>query len=150
MHQRILPAFGWRPTSEAIGLQLAPIREHRHLGVAEEFDFTDDAIPTGVLPLATRAMANGVLRDPEGKGMFQSLDRCVQRIRHVRMRGVHTWQTGPAARATSDGLIVRVMLTTPWVIATYCDVVHGAAAGRGDAIRPGLMQGPKDHVDDAL
>ena len=118
--------------------------------VAEEFDFTNDAVPTGVLPLATRAMANGVLRDPERKGMFQSLDGCVQRIRHVRMRGVHTWQTGPAARATSDGLIVRVMLTAPRIIAAYRDVVHGTTAGRSDAIRPGLMQGPKDHVDDAL
>src|SRR5262245_40131700 len=66
------------------------------------------------------------------------------------MRGVHTWQTGPAARATGDGLIVRVMLTTPRVIATYCDIVHGTTAGGGDAIRPGLMQGPKNHGDEAL
>src|SRR5262245_51290830 len=110
MQQCILTAFGWRTASEAVGLQLAPIREHRHLGVAEEFDFTDDAISTGILPLAPRVMADGILRDPERKGVFQSLDGRVQRIRHVRMRGVHTWQTGPAARTTSNGLIVCVML----------------------------------------
>ena len=120
------------------------------LGVAEEFDFTDDAVSTGVLPLAPRAMANSVLCDPERKGVFQSLDGRVQGVRHVRMGSVHTRQTRPTTRATSNGLIVGVMLTTPRVIATYRDVVHGTTAGRGDAIGPRLMQGPKDHIDDAL
>src|SRR5262245_28220038 len=66
------------------------------------------------------------------------------------MGSVHTWQPRPPTRATSNGLIVSVMLTTPRVIATYCNVVHSTTAGSGDAIGPRLMQGPKDHIDDAL
>src|SRR5262249_32482845 len=100
--------------------------------------------------LAPRAMTNSVLCDPERKGVFQSFDRCVQSVRHVRMGSVYTRQTRPAAGATSDGLIVGVMLTTPRVIATHRDVVHGATAGRGDTIGARLMQSPKDHIDDAL
>src|SRR5262245_47298951 len=70
VRQRIFTALGRLPASQTVGLQLAPIRKHRHLGVAEEFDFTDNAISTGVLPLAPRAMANSVLCDPERKGVF--------------------------------------------------------------------------------
>src|SRR5574341_1522074 len=150
MQQSILTALGRCAARQAVGLQLAPIREHGHLCLVEEFYFTDDAVATGKLSCAARVMAYGVACDPERKGMLQSLNGRVQGVGHVRMRGMHASETRPAASAASNSFIIRVMLTTSRIVATHRDIIHCATAGCRNALRPSVVQGAQDHVHDAL
>src|SRR5260370_2917098 len=79
--------------TQAIRSTLAPVSEYGNVGIGKQFDFADNSLSAAVyIFLRAHRMlcvllgaANGVFRHPKGISIFQRLDRCIPRIRHMGM-----------------------------------------------------------------
>ena len=111
--EEIFPALAGPAACQPIRGVDAALGEQGYLAVGQNFDLANDAIPASELPVPARPSSDLVPADAERVGIFQRLDRGVQRIRHVRVDGGYAIRIGPRPRPTADGFVIRELPRRP-------------------------------------
>jgi hypothetical protein len=104
------------------GGERAALGQQRELGRSEEFELADQPVAARVAPAASGTRPHGVAEDPDRQLRFERLDRCVQRVGHVRMHSRSAAMRRAAPGAAGQRLVVGEL--APIDAAAEREVVH--------------------------
>lgn len=106
-HPDILTTLAGTTTANTRGCNGSTLTQDRHLDVTAELNVSDTSVPTGVLPLAAGALADGKLMEDAGISLLERLGVRDARVGHVDVHARLSGPCRPGTRATGNGLSGR-------------------------------------------
>src|SRR5581483_10791713 len=156
LHRAVLPDdFGLAQTSfiaagQPIGSALSPIAEERDIGVGENFDLTNDPVPTSVLAVAAGSSLERISPDAQRIRVFQRFCGCVEGIGHVGVHSGNAFLCRTRSHAARNSFVICERLHGPRRDSADREVVHGAGSGSGNLCWYGVRKSLQQYVYDTL
>src|SRR5690554_6862801 len=118
--------------------------------ISQHLQRSHNPVASATLPLPPRILAQPVLTNTNGIVAFESFDRSIKRVGHMCVDPRISVSFGTRPHASAYRLVVSERPAAGGVNSADRDIVHGPAAGGGNAIRNGFGESPKKQVHDSL
>src|SRR5579884_162098 len=139
---------------EPVRTALAPIREQRYVGIAQQLQLADDPVTAAMLSRSSTVRAQRVTGHPKRVRVLQRFGWSVERIRHVGVYAGDTVLRWTCSHAARDCLVIGERLAVArvifWEQSTNREIVHGAGRRCGNTFRSRLRQRAQQSVHDPL
>src|SRR5439155_2637354 len=135
---------------KAPGREAAAVGDDAAAYVGQKLELPDDPVAAVEFARAARAATKRVATDAHRIRGLEGLDGRVERVGHVRVDAAQSVRGGPRAHTPGNRLVVSEGFARARIGASETQVVHGAGAGGGNAVRQRSGEGPQQDVHDAL